>query len=366
MRVLSPSFILAVAPPILAIGVAIIAGQMGYLVFHVLAELFSIVIGFTVVVVALAARAFNQNNYVVFLALMISWASGIDLAHTLLYEGMNLLPFEGSNVSIQLWLLARSIQALAFLLAPMYLVRPLHVKNIYFWLFVVTGLAVWCMTMGWFPLTYVKGVGLTAFKIHAEHVIIAVLGLSALRLYLNRNYMDNSIWLGMMVVTTFTIASEFAFTQYVSLYGPANMVGHVLKILAFWGLFLALIDTSLRHPFDTLSRVASSYDALPYPIVTVSSDRKISQVNLAASQWSGTSQSQLIGQDSHVLFHDVHIGADQCPVCQALSRSETSQVIRFDTKHGTRHLECSLTRVDAEHRQSMYLQMLRECNPSRP
>ena len=51
-----------------------------------------------------------------------------------------------------------------------------------------------------------------------------------------------------------TIASELAFTFYVSAYGFSNLVGHYLKIVSFFLIYRALIELGLRKPYDLLFR----------------------------------------------------------------------------------------------------------------
>jgi hypothetical protein len=46
-----------------------------------------------------------------------------------------------------------------------------------------------------------------------------------------------------------TVASELAFTLYVSTYGLANFVGHCLKIVASLLLYKALVQVALTPPF---------------------------------------------------------------------------------------------------------------------
>jgi two-component system sensor histidine kinase/response regulator len=52
----------------------------------------------------------------------------------------------------------------------------------------------------------------------------------------------------------FTICSEFAFTSYVSVYGEANLVGHFLRLIAFYLLYKAIIETGLVKPYAILLR----------------------------------------------------------------------------------------------------------------
>lgn len=347
-------------PPVLACMVSVSLLQFSYLAFHVVAELFAIIIGFTVLIVGLAARSFNQNHYILFTALVMAWVSGIDLTHTLMYEGMKLFPAENPTIPSQLWLLARSIQAVGLAMAPIYLFRPFKIWKACLALSAVTAVAALTLVEGWFPVTYVAGVGLTPFKVYTEYVIILVFLVAGLLLYLNKSRLSRSVWIRLMAMIVFSIASEFAFTRYVSAYGQANMVGHLLKILAYWALYLALIDNSLNRPFDMLAKTVSSYDALPFAIITVGPEHRILQANATATQWAGASREYLIDKDSHALFHDVHLPADHCPVCTHQAGPNTTQVFEIPVKHGARRLECSATQVKNADGQFVQIQILRE------
>ena len=115
------SFLLSLLIPLTFSVIAWASASINFLVFHVTAELFSIVIASTALIVALTSRRFTQNHFVVFLAVAIGWCGAIDLLHTLVYKGMNLLPVNESNLATQLWIVARFEQALALLIAPYFL-----------------------------------------------------------------------------------------------------------------------------------------------------------------------------------------------------------------------------------------------------
>ncbi len=347
-------------PPILVCAVSLYLKQFNYLAFHIAAELFAIIIGFSVLTVAMAAHNFNLNNYILFVSIVIGWVSGIDLAHTLLYEGMGIFHFENSNIPTQLWILARSLQAVGMAMAPIYLSRPFKVWKVWLCLFAVTALAVICIQKNWFPVTHVAGVGLTPFKIYAEYVIILVFLIAALLIYQSKKSMTEYVWKSLIVMIVFSIASELSFTRYVSVYGPANMIGHLFKIFAFWALYLALIDNSLRRPFDTLAKTVSSYDALPFAIITVGPNRRILQANAKATQWAGASKSYLVGKDSHALFHDVYVSPDRCPICTHQGEPNSTREFEIPIKHGTRQIKCSVTQVQRGEGKFVQIQMLRE------
>jgi len=127
------SFLVALLIPTAFSAIAWASAEINFLVFHVTAELFSIVIASTALIVALTSRRFTQNHFVVFLAVAIGWCGGIDLLHTLTYKGMGLLPVNESNLATQLWIVARFEQAVALLIAPLFLAAGTVKRDMRWW-----------------------------------------------------------------------------------------------------------------------------------------------------------------------------------------------------------------------------------------
>jgi hypothetical protein len=78
-----------------------------YLLFHSLAEIFSVIIAVGVFAIAWNSRRFLENNYLLFLGVAFLFVGLIDLLHTLAYKGMGVFPGFGANLPTQLWIAAR-------------------------------------------------------------------------------------------------------------------------------------------------------------------------------------------------------------------------------------------------------------------
>ena len=109
-----------------------------FLLFHVLVEGFSIVIGFCAFVIALNSRRFSENNYFLFLGMALGFVASLDLIHTFSYKGMNIFPGMGANPPTQLWIAARYLESLCLLAAPLWLTRRLRVGAALLCLFFLT------------------------------------------------------------------------------------------------------------------------------------------------------------------------------------------------------------------------------------
>ena len=131
-RAATPLWRLAIrslATPLLMSAICWLGAGVNYLLFHTLAELFSIVIAMVAIVVVTTAQRFTRNHFAVYIAVAIGWCGGLDLLHMLVFKGMHLLPGDSANPATQLWVAARFIQAVALVTAPLLLhhrIRPLQ------------------------------------------------------------------------------------------------------------------------------------------------------------------------------------------------------------------------------------------------
>jgi len=226
-----------------------------YLLFHSLVELFSIVIAFGVFVIAWNSRRFLDNNYLMFIAIAYLFIAGLDLIHTLAYTGMGVFQGYGSNLPTQLWIAARYLQGFSLLVAPLLFGRRLNVNLVFaFYAIVFTFLLASIFYWDIFPTSFVEGVGLTPFKRISEYIISIILTASLVLLAKHRNKFDRSVFRLLFVSIFLTICAELAFTFYVSVYGLSNLIGHIFKLISFYLIYLAIIQTGLTKPFNLLFR----------------------------------------------------------------------------------------------------------------
>jgi len=51
-----------------------------------------------------------------------------------------------------------------------------------------------------------------------------------------------------------TILAEISFTFYISVYGLSNLAGHLLKVISFFLIYRALVETGFKQPYNLLFR----------------------------------------------------------------------------------------------------------------
>lgn len=227
-----------------------------YLLFHSLAELFSIIVAFTVFLIAWNSRQYIRNPYLLFIGIAYLFIGALDLLHTLSYKGMPIFT-DYDYYANQLWIGARYMESISLLLAFVYLktekgVRPDRVAAAYT---AVTALLI-ASIFYWkiFPECFVPGKGLTQFKKISEYIICMILVVNIHLLLENRKKFDEGIFHLLLWSMIFTIISELAFTFYISNYGLSNLVGHYFKIFSFYLIYRAIIHTGIEKPYNLIFR----------------------------------------------------------------------------------------------------------------
>lgn len=231
-----------------------------YLLFHTLAESFSIFIASSIAMVAINTRKIAKTDFFNFLGLSFAFIAGFDLLHALTYKGIGIFNY-GANISTQLWIIARFFQAISLLisflfikyrfdgwiLVPSYLIAGvLLVLDVFYW--------------NTFPTAYIEGVGLTRFKIISEILITIILFTTIILIVKFKEFFHKDIGLLLIFGISSSIISELFFIIYIDIYGISNMIGHLFKIIAFYFFYRAISKTNLQKPYKSLFYQINQYN----------------------------------------------------------------------------------------------------------
>jgi signal transduction histidine kinase len=247
---------------LLLLGLYLIS-HYSYLLFHSLVETFSIVVACGTFMVAWNARQFLDNDYLLFIGIAFLFVAALDLLHTLAYQGMGVFIEYDANLPTQLWTASRYVQSLSLLIAPLFIRRRLKPYPAFLSYAAIVSLLL-ASIFYWhvFPDCYIEGVGLTPFKKTSEYIISLLLLASIARLLQHRTQFDPGVLRVLILAIVLTIGAELAFTSYVSVYGPSNLVGHILKIISFYLIYRTIIATALVKPYRVLFRNLKQSEAI--------------------------------------------------------------------------------------------------------
>lgn len=225
-----------------------------YLLFHTLVEFIAIIIAIFLSVVVWQTYPISHNRFLMYLGIGYIWVAALDLLHTLVYKGMVIFPIVEANPATQFWISARYLEAFVLITAPFFLTYSLK-RGWFTYFFAMLTIAIFTLIMsGNFPDAFIAGKGLTPFKVFSEYLIIALLAGAIVHLWWKRLLIDQYILTLMTASIILTISAEFVFTFYNDVYGYLNLTGHIFKLLSYWFIYEAIIRTTLKEPFRTLTQ----------------------------------------------------------------------------------------------------------------
>lgn len=228
--------------------------HINYLLFHTLAEFFSIAVAFSLFMITWNSRQYIKNPYLLFIGIAYLFIGALDFLHALSYKGMPIFTSYDFYAN-ELWICARYMESLTLLLGFYFLYTKRTIwPYLVFTVYTLVTAEIIASVFYWkiFPECFVAGQGLTPFKIISEYIICGILVLDIFLLNLNKATFEKKIYGLLLWSLIFTIISELAFTFYVNNYGFSNLVGHYFKIFSFMLIYEAIIKTGIEKPYELI------------------------------------------------------------------------------------------------------------------
>ncbi|MGC4404470.1 bifunctional diguanylate cyclase/phosphodiesterase [Methyloversatilis sp. MC4-4] len=326
----------AMLPPI-----PLFEGRHGaMLAFHLLLETFSVVVSALVVIMAwhrFDRSGDHASNVLIF---GFSVVAGTDLIHALTYAGMPALLTESSTAkAIFFWLAGRSFELLTVALVAARIALPGSRGG---WLgfgLLATGAlfvaGTWFLDL--FPVTFVPGVGVTAFKAGFEYVLcIGNLAVAGWLFWQNRVAPDPRTHY--LACACFVMGiGELAFTNYTTASDFMNMFGHLYKIAAYTFVYRATFVIGLREPYELLQRSEQSLrerereldtilSNVPADIARIDRDLRFRYVNPMHALHLGQAASDIVGRTVDAVMPPQLAGQMRPRLAEALQ----GQRVEFD------------------------------------
>jgi signal transduction histidine kinase/CheY-like chemotaxis protein len=231
-----------------------------YLVFHNVAEFFSIMVSLSVFGAGWYAYDQSRDRHALFLGTAFLATGLIDFMHAMANAAMPAFVTPNSaNKSTQFWIAARLLNAGA-LLASARVQRetprrwagksPLLLAALGASAVVFVGVTFFPARL---PETFVPGMGLTAFKVGCEYAVIALLLLALWAYWRRLRATGDQLLVLYMAAFVILAFGEAAFASYTSSFDTFNVLGHAYKVAAFLLIYDAAFAASVRKPYAQLA-----------------------------------------------------------------------------------------------------------------
>jgi diguanylate cyclase (GGDEF)-like protein len=222
-----------------------------YLLFHSLVEIYCATIAFSTFMVAWNSRKYENNLYLNVLGIAYLQIGFLDILHTLSYDGMHIFTDYGYYAN-QVWIATRYLQAVSltgglWVMGKKKRPDPYFLLSIY--LLVTAAIVASIFILKIFPVCFVEGKGQTLFKQGSEVIVCVLLGVGLFLLHRRNRSFSPRVYRQIQGAMIATIASETAFIFYNHSYGLPNLIGHYFKLLSFYLVYRAIIQTGILNPY---------------------------------------------------------------------------------------------------------------------
>ncbi|TGN03363.1 MASE3 domain-containing protein [Leptospira dzoumogneensis] len=239
-----------------------------YLVFHNIAESFSIIVSMSIFGVGWFTYAQSKDKHTLFLATAFLGIALIDMMHMLGYSGMpDLLTPNSPNKSTLFWITVRFFAAISFLMSA-FIPKENGLLKWKSWTLLAPILvsAFTFVTVTYYPdllpATFSPEAGLTNFKKVSEFVIIFILILALVAYWFRIPKFGWDHTKYYIYAFVFCISSELVFAIYTTVFDIYNVLGHVYKIVSFFliyrGVFISTINSPYRNVLETNEKLSKS------------------------------------------------------------------------------------------------------------
>jgi serine phosphatase RsbU (regulator of sigma subunit) len=225
-----------------------LTGLVSFLLFHTVAEVMFAVVGFGVLIMAMALRQFLDDDFPVFVGIALGTAALLELVHTVDFPGMNVISGT-ADTSAQMWIAARTVLAASFVFAPFVLGRRLRL-----WPTVSVYAAVAALALAavywWevFPSAYTMEHGATRFKVVTESVVCGLFALAIVLLWRRRARLPSQAFPLVVAALVASIVAELWLTLHTGPQSWPNMVGLVFLVVSAILVYLGLVEDGLARP----------------------------------------------------------------------------------------------------------------------
>ncbi len=276
--------------PVALLAVLCLIASWNYLLFHTVAEIFSVIVAMMLFAFAWESRALaHKADMVQVVSCGFFWVGLFDLIHALTYDGMNLIPgTEGGNVATQLWLAGRAVEAIVFLIAVSDVRSRLDIRALFLGLGLLSLAILAAIATDLAPAAFIPQQGLTLFKVFSEGVLVVAIVVAIVLLLRQRKTLSPAEWRPLLLVMGLTTAAELSFTLYESVTDTELIIGHLLKVLSFWVLYAAVVRGNLLRPVQRLNAALREQQAL---------EERLREEKARAERYLDVSEALIVGLD---------------------------------------------------------------------
>lgn len=243
--------------PIIAVILAlalVLLNHMNFLLFHCAIEMFSVFIGFGILLVAASLFQISKNHFFMVMGIGYSFTGLLDFFHCLSYSNMSIFANASFNLVVQFWIAARFLELMTIVVA----ICILYIKKPNYYLIALC----FMIAFGFFMFDILVfqhfpdcsiATGPSSFKVKMEVFYAIGFFLSLILFYNTRKSIDKNLFLYLMVSLVCKIIAEIELASVNSCGAGTLLITHMLRYLSFYLMYKGVIVNGIQRPYEMLA-----------------------------------------------------------------------------------------------------------------
>lgn len=227
-----------------------------FLMFHTLAEFVRVITAFIMASISIIAYKINNNRSIIFLGIAYGFIGIFDLIHIFAYKDIGGFADNTSNISTQIWIVARYIESISLLVFLVIKDRRINIKRVFYsYLGISLLLLFLILYLRVFPCCITDDLKITLFKKINEYIVIGVfiIGIIYLigQIVQNKEDLKKTYISLILSLITSAISEMFFLFQFQSY--NLTTIGIVFKLISYYYVYKALVRKSLEEPYMNMA-----------------------------------------------------------------------------------------------------------------
>ncbi len=218
------------------------------LLFHFMAELYTIIISSCLFAVIWTIRDKIDNSFYYIFATGLLFTAIFDLLHILTFEGMIFVRKLDIDHSLYFWIMARSLQSTTFLIATIRVKKNININKLLLLFALITFLGANIIFTNILPSLFNSDGSFSVLRIVLEIFINLMFLISLILLYVNRSVFKVEFLSYFSISILLTMISEIVITLNTSGTHLVSVIGLDLKVIAYVLLFQIILITGITKP----------------------------------------------------------------------------------------------------------------------
>lgn len=235
------------------IGTALTIGYYNTLTFHTIAELFTVIVAFSAFMMVLNTYSISQNSFLTFLGIAFGIISLFEIIHVLTFVGIDLFMFYHNDVNLFISIVPRLMQSFSILIAFLYIRRTLNMRLCIWTYSLVAVIAIGAIYyIGSFMMASISNADILVIFQALEISAAVLFGIDLLLLIANRRNLKYRIYKYMLISLAASVSADIMLVIGTDMASMINVTAHILKFIAFYCIYKAIIQNTLKNPIDAM------------------------------------------------------------------------------------------------------------------